>query len=225
MQYSLKLRDLIITQDTNLQSFTLDSVLVADYVKINRKLKKILDIGSGNGVISMLLAKKSTAKITAVEILESSHNLALKNFKNNNLDIEAINCDIKEYLKGEQQIFDAIVSNPPYFKIPKKETQMKNKDELKIARHETNLTLTELINISSRLLKNNGHLYLVFRTERLNDILDMLKNNNLAAKSLKFVYTRENANSLLTLLDAKKGAKQELVIEPPLYINEGEISE
>ena len=90
------LKDMEIIQRNDFQNFTLDSVLLADFVKINRKTKKILDIGTGCGIISLLLAKKSKAKIVGIEIQEIMSEIAKKNIENNGVknQVEILSDDI-----------------------------------------------------------------------------------------------------------------------------------
>ena len=212
MIHKIKIKDLDMYQDTEMQSITFDSILLSEFVKINSKVIKILDIGAGNGIISLLLSKKTSANVTAVEILEKSCELAILNAKENNVDIEVLNCDIKEYAKNKHQIFDVIVSNPPYF-IENNKEQLRNSEYMQIARNENDLKISDIISISNKLLKNNGHLYLIFRCDRLDEIITYFEKTKLRVKVLKFVYTKEKSNALFCLLDAIKGANRGLVIE------------
>ena len=172
------IKDLKIIQRNDFQNFTLDSVLISDFVKINRKTKKILEIGTGCGIISILLAKRSKAKITGIEILETMAEIAKENVKNNGFyeQISIVNEDIKNYKKtfSEAQ-FDIIVTNPPYFEFKGDFSQINDLEQLACARHNVNLTVEEIIKISAYLLKNMGSFSIVFRSERLIEILELLK--------------------------------------------------
>ncbi|WP_067142217.1 tRNA1(Val) (adenine(37)-N6)-methyltransferase [Oceanivirga salmonicida] len=224
MERITKIQGLKIYQDIDLQSFTLDTVLLADFVKINRKTKNVLEIGSGNAVLSMLISNKvissrEVLNIDAVEILDKSHNVALKNIKENNIgNINLINCDIKEYRKDEMQVYDMVISNPPYFKYNDNPKQMKQKSDILNARHENTLSLEETIKISARLLKNSGHLYLVFRVNRIPEVLVHLRKYGLSAKHMKLVYTKENKEALICLLDSIKIKTSELHILEPIFV-------
>ena len=100
MLTSIKIKEYNIYQDTELQSVTLDSILISDFVKINRRSKNILDIGTGNAIIPILISKRTSANITGVEILEKSYNIALKNVEENNISINLVNMDVLEYAKN-----------------------------------------------------------------------------------------------------------------------------
>nr|WP_244951932.1 methyltransferase [Streptobacillus felis] len=218
-----------ITQVKGLQSVTLDSVLISDFVNINRKTKKILDIGSGFGIISMLINKRTQAEIVGVEINKKAYEISLENLINNNIDkVEFINKDILKYREFlEEQSFDIIVSNPPYFNH-KDENQLKKEIDLVNARVEKTLSIKDIINLSIYLLKNKGSLYLIFRTERLIEIIGYLKDTCLEIKKLKPVYTKIGDNkALISMVEIVKSAKSGFVLENPIYIygNDGEKSE
>jgi ribosomal protein L11 methyltransferase (prmA) len=215
------IKDLKIIQRNDFQNFTLDSVLISDFVKINRKTKKILDIGTGCGIISILLAKRSKAKITGIEILETMAEIAKENVKNNGFyeQISIVNEDIKNYKKtfSEAQ-FDTIVTNPPYFEFKGDFSQINDLEQLACARHNMNLTIEEIIKISAYLLKNMGSFSIVFRSERLIEILELLKKYNLEPKRMKNCYTKWNENAKICMIEAIKDAKSGLLIEMPIFV-------
>lgn len=215
------IKDLKIIQRNDFQNFTLDSVLISDFVKINRKTKKILDIGTGCGIISILLAKRSKAKITGIELLETMAEIAKENVKNNGFyeQISIVNEDIKNYKKifSEAQ-FDAIVTNPPYFEFKGDFSQINDLEQLACARHNVNLTVEEIIKISAYLLKNMGSFSIVFRSDRLIEILELLKKYNLEPKRIKNCYTKWNENSKICMIEAIKDANSGLLIEMPIFV-------
>ena len=215
------IKDLKIVQRNDFQNLTLDSVLISDFVKINRKTKKILDIGTGCGIISILLAKRSKAKITGIELLETMAEIAKENVKNNGFyeQISIVNEDIKNYKKtfSEAQ-FDTIVTNPPYFEFKGDFSQINDLEQLACARHNMNLTIEEIIKISAYLLKNMGSFSMVFRSERLIEILELLKKYNLEPKRIKNCYTKWNENSKICMIEAIKDANSGLLIEMPIFV-------
>ncbi len=215
------IKDLKIIQRNDFQNFTLDSVLISDFVKINRKTKKILDIGTGCGIISILLAKRSKAKITGIELLETMAEIAKENVKNNAFyeQISIVNEDIKNYKKiFSQAQFDTIVTNPPYFEFKGDFSQINDLEQLACARHNMNLTIEEIIKISAYLLKNMGSFSIVFRSERLIEILELLKKYNLEPKRIKNCYTKWNENSKICMIEAIKDANSGLLIEMPIFV-------
>ena len=176
------IKNMKIIQRNDFQNFTLDSVLLSDFVKINRKTKKILDIGTGCGIIALLLAQRSKAQITGVELQKTMAEIAERNVENNKFEnqVKIINEDIKNYKNiFNRDEFDTIVTNPPYFEFTGDISQTNDLEQLANARHNINLSLEEIIKISSYLLKNMGSFSIVFRSERLVEVLALLQKYNL----------------------------------------------
>ena len=224
------LKNMKIIQRNDFQNFTLDSVLLADFLKINRKSKKILDIGTGCGIIPLLLSQRTTAEITGIEIYKEMSEIAKRNITNNNLQakITIINEDIKNYrniFKRDQ--FDTVVTNPPYFEFKGDVNQVNRLEQLAYARHNVNITLEEIIKISAFLLKNSGSFSLVFRSERLVEVLALLTEYKLEPKRLKICFTKRSGAAKISLIEAIKAAERGLKIEPPLFVYDetGEKSE
>lgn len=198
--------------------FSVDAVILSDFFSPTKK-GKILDIGCGNGIIPILLYSKGKGEdITGVEIQEENCELALKNVKLNNLEeyIKIENDDVKEYPKGNT--FDYIISNPPYMEVDgKKQNILSCKS---IARHELTLNLYDLIRNAKRLLKPMGSITLVHRSYRFTDISRILEDCGFSLKRVRFVYYSKDRNSNLVLVEAFKGKKCKLEIEPPLFLEE-----
>ena len=163
--YLLGYKDLKIIQDNEMFNFSLDSVLLPNFVTLNKNITKILDIGCGNAPIPLILSTKTEASITGVEIQKEVYEMAVDSVKLNKKDnqINIINKDINDYYKEiETDTYDVITCNPPFFKYI--ETSNINKNDYKtIARHEVKLNLNQLFNIAKKLLKNNGVIAVVHR--------------------------------------------------------------
>ena len=217
--YLLGYKDLKIIQDNEMFNFSLDSVLLPNFVTINKNITKILDIGCGNAPIPLILSTKTEASITGVEIQKEVYEMAIDSVKLNKKDnqINIINKDINDYYKEiETDTFDVITCNPPFFKY--KETSNINKNDYKtIARHEVKLNLNQLFNIAKKLLKNNGVIAVVHRPERLVEILEEMKKNNIEPKRVQFVYPKKNMEANIMLIEGSKNGKPGLKILPPLY--------
>jgi len=214
-------KNLKIYQDDDFFKFSLESVLLPNFVNINLKDKKILDLCTGNAPIPLILSTKTKAKIYGVELQEEIYDLASDSVKLNNKEdqIEIINEDVKNLKKLFQgDTFDLITVNPPYFKVS--ENSYLNKNNIKTnARHESTLTLDELIIVVKYLLKNDGSFYMVHRTERFIEILDLLKENNLMPKRIQFIYPSIGKDSKLFMIKAVKNGKIGVEIMNPLYIH------
>ena len=215
----LDYQGLKIYQDTEMFSFSLDSVLLANFVTLNKNIKEILDIGSGNAVIPMILSTKTNANITGIEIQRESYELGSKSIKYNKLEnrINFINEDINEYKKNNsQEMFDVITCNPPYFKVCG--TSNLNKNDYKtIARHEVKLNLSDLFKNASYLLKNKGNIAIVHRPERLIEIIEEMKNNKIEPKRIRFIYPGKGKEANILLIEGVKNGNPGLKLLPPLY--------
>lgn len=213
-------KNLKIYQDNDYFKFSLESVLLPNFVKINLKDKLIMDLCTGNAPIPLILSTKTKALIYGVELQKEVYNLAINSIILNNKQdqIKIINEDVKNLkniFKGDK--FDIITVNPPYFKIGDNSSINLNKIKAN-ARHEKNLTLEELIKIVKYLLKNNGSFYMVHRTERFIEIIELLKQNNLMPKEIQFIHSDINKKSKLFMIKAVKNGKIGLEIKNPLYI-------
>ena len=212
-------KNIKIVQDSEMFSFSLDSVLLPNFVTINKNINKILDIGCGNAPIPLILSTKTDTKIIGVEIQQDVFNMALESIKINNKEkqITILNQDIKEYYKEvETDTFDIITCNPPFFKYC--ETSNLNKNDYKtIARHEVKLNLSDIFNISKKLLKNNGVIAMVHRPERFVEIIEEMKKNNIEPKKVQFVYPKKNMDANILLIEGSKNGKPGLKILPPIY--------
>lgn len=214
-------KDIKIVQDKDYFNFSLDSILLPNFVEITRKTKKILDMCTGNAPIPLILSTKTDAKIYGVELQKEVYDLAKETIKINNLDnqIELINDNIKNLKKiFDTETFDIITCNPPYFK--KKDDSIINENKVKsVARHEIEMELEDVMIISKALLKNEGSLVLVHRTDRLIEIIELMQKHNIEPKRMRLIYPKVNMESNLVLIDGRKNGKEGLKILPPLYIH------
>ena len=212
--------NLKIVQNPRWFSFSLDSVLLANFAKVNNKFR-IIDFCCGNAPIPLFLSTKTSSKIIGVELQKEVYDLAIKSVSLNKLEeqIEIINKDVNEIAKiYDTDTFDLITCNPPYFKVEKGSNI--NPDIVKAtARHELNLTLDDIFKIAKKLLKNNGKIVMVHRTDRLIDIITNMKANNIEPKRIRFVYPFEDSKSNMVLIEGSKNGKTGLEIEKNIIIH------
>lgn len=219
----LDFNNLKIVQCNEYFNFSLDSVLLANFIKINPTTRNVIDIGTGNAPILLILSTKvnEKVKLTGIELQKEIFDLAVKSLKINNLEnkITLINTDAKNLLEYyDSDSFDIVVSNPPYFKYTS--DSKINKNEVKsIARHEIYLNIDNLILISKKILKNKGSLYFVHRTERFIEIITKLCKNNLEPKRIQFIYSKRDNSSNLFLIEAVKNGKSTLKVDKPLIVH------
>ncbi len=229
INYLLGFPHLKIYQNDEWFKFSLDSVLLPNFVKIKKNTKKILDIGTGNAVIPILLSTKTEVPILGVEIQRDVYELAKLSICENKLEGQiSILCeDIKEYTKRqESDCFDLITCNPPYFKI-EKNANINDDLHKQYARHEILLDINTLMLSARKLLKNGGALSIVHRPERLMEILLCAKEKNLEPKRIQFVYPKKGKEANIVLMEFIKNGNSGLKIEEPLYIynEQGEYTE
>ena len=212
-------KNLSIYQDPEFFCFSLDSVILANYSNIRLRDENIIDLGCGNGVIPLILSKRTNKKIIGVEIQKKCFDLAVESVKYNKLDnqIELINSDIKDLDERYNNYFDLILCNPPYFKINDKNFLNISKEK-QIARHELMLNLDKLFSVSKKLLKNNGNIDIVHRPERLLEIFDSMRKYNIEPKRIKFVCENINKPSTLVLVEGQQNGKPGLKIDEPLIM-------
>ena len=216
----LEFKGLKIVQNEKGFCFGIDSVLLSDFAKNIKKNSLVLDLGTGTGIIPILLCGKTELKkVIGVEIQEEVSDMAKRSSKLNNLEekFQVLNEDILNLNKiYENQTFDAIVTNPPY---KKKNTGIINEDERKIiSRHEITASLEDFIKVSKDLLKDKGEFYMVHRPERLVDILYLLRKYKIEPKELRFVYSNAKKPPKLVLIKGIKNAKEFLKVDKNLYI-------
>lgn len=216
----LNFGDNIIYQDDDYFLFSLDSMLLANFVNIRLTDKKIIDLCSGNAPVPMLLSFRTKARIFGVELQNNIYKMGLDSVTQNGMDkqISLINDDVNNVENlFESGSFDVVTCNPPYFKY--KEDSLINVNEGKaIARHEITLKLEEVIRNASYLLKNNGTFAIVHRPERLMEIFKFMQKYNIEPKRLRMVYPKENKDANIILVEGVKNGRSGLKIEKPLIV-------
>ena len=212
--YNLK-----IYQDSHYFSFSLDSIILANYSTIRKRDNNIVDFCTGNGIVPIILSKRTTKKIIGVEIQNQLVECAKESIKYNNLEnqIEIINGDIKDFSKNNLNKYDLVLCNPPFFKVDDN-TIFSESKEKKIARHEVLIKLEEVCICAKQVLKDNGNFYLVYKCERLLEVIDNLKKHNLEPKRLKFIYDNKNKSATMVLIESQKCGKPGLIIDSPLIL-------
>ena len=210
-----------IIQRPEMFSFSLDSILLADFTRIYNKTHQIIDFGTGNAPIPLFLSLKTSVPIVGVEIQDEVYDMAKRSVELNHKEdqITIIHDDIKLLNKRFQPAsFDIITCNPPFFKATPDSIKNKN-DYLTVARHEVLINLDEILKAAKHLLKNNGELNLVHRADRLEEIIIKLHEANFAIKRLRFVYPKKGKDANAVLIEAKNnGSPGSMKMLEPLYV-------
>lgn len=217
-----------LIQETESFCYGIDAVILADFAhSLCKKYKQVADLGSGNGIIPLILSHKNEdAIITGVEIQPDALELSVRNARLNGLSnrIKFVECDVacfhkEDYLNEKgiaKESFDIITCNPPYFKkggaIPN------NKKAKYIARHETTATIEEFIRAASIILENNGHFFMVHRPSRLVDILYYCRKWAMEPKNMRMVVPRASESPNIVMIHCVKGGGRELRVMPELAV-------
>lgn len=210
-----------IIQDPDRFCFGIDAVLLSSFAKAKRG-DRVLDIGTGTGVIPILMeAKTEAAHFTALEIQEESADMAARSVKMNRLEekIEIVPGDIKDASnRFGASSFDIITTNPPYM-IGDHGKQADNMAKA-IARHEVLCDLDDILRESSRLLKPGGHFFMVHRPFRLAEIISKMVEYKIEPKRMRLVHPFVDKEPNMVLLEGIKGAKSRITVEKPLIVYE-----
>lgn len=214
-----------LIQDTDGFCYGVDAVILADFVKHSSDFgtdRIIYDLGTGNGIIPLILSSDTEAVITGIEIQKKAYDLAVRNAELNSLDdrISFINSDVRDYkIWGEnvKSKVDVVMTNPPYMSSI---SGLKSDNDSKtIARHETTADLSAFIKAAAYLLKDRGNLFMVHRPSRLVDIFSFGRENKLEAKEIKFVSPKYGEIPNIVLIHMVKNGGKELKILPTLAVH------
>lgn len=213
--------NLKIYQDSSFFSFSLDSIILANYSTIRLRDTKIIDFCTGNGVVPLILSKRCNKCIEGVEVQEKLYNLALKSLVENNLEnrICYYNMDVKDFCndKNRYNTYDLVLCNPPYFK--NNDLSSKNLSyEKMIARHEILIDLDTIVACANKILKEHGSLCMVHRTDRLIDVITAFKKYGIEPKRIKYIHENIDKESTLFLIEGQKAGSVGLKVDKPLIL-------
>ncbi len=215
----LQLKGLRLIQNPEGFCFGVDAVILAAFADVKRD-HKVLDIGTGTGIIPILLAGKTgAASITGLEIQENMAEMAARSVKLNSLEnrVNIVCGDVKKY--GEyfaKSSFNVIVTNPPY---TNKGCGLVNPHDSKaISRHEILCSLEDVVNAAAAMLVPGGQLAMVHRPERLADIICCMRSCGIEPKYLRMVHPKPFKKPTMILIKGNRGGKPELKVMEPLYV-------
>lgn len=210
-----------IYQDTSYFKFSIDSILLAEFTSKVCEGDLILDMCAGNMAVPLILSTKYNNKIIGFEIQKNIYNLAVKSIEENKLtnQLTIINDDIKNIDKYyKRNIFPIIVANPPYFKVNNSSKNLNVQDELKIARHEVKLKLEDVFAIAKKNIAPEGHLFVVHRAERLDEIILLGEKYNIRVKSIQFISTKKDKGPNTVIVECVQNAKNGIKIHNEICI-------
>ena len=208
-----------VIQDPDKFCFGMDAVLLSGFAKV-KKGETALDLGTGTGIIPILLKTKTNGKhFTGLEIQKECADMAGRSVRYNHLedDVEIVRGDIKEAadIFGAAS-FDVVTSNPPYMIG---QHGLRNPDMPKaIARHEVLCNLEDVVSQASKVLKERGRFYMVHRPFRLVDIMVLMREYHLEPKRMKLVYPYIDKDPNMVLIEGLRGGRPRMTVEKPLIV-------
>ncbi len=215
----LKIGRLHFVQPKRGYRFSLDAVLLADFVSAKPK-ERLIDLGTGSGIIPLLLSVLTPVReIVGFELQDRLVRFARRNVALNALDerIRVIQGDLKEittcFRAGE---FDLLCSNPPYRKLGN--GRLNPESERAIARHEVECELKDLLSAAKFLLKPGGKMFMIYLPERLGELLAGVQHYGLEAKRIRCIHSMKHMPASLVLIEAQRDASSGLIVLPPLFL-------
>jgi len=215
----LQYKGLKLIQNINEFCFGVDAVLLANFADV-KKDDEVIDLGTGTGIIPVLIAGKTEAKsIVGLEIQSHMAEMASRSIEINDLGnrVKILCGDIKKSVEyfGRSR-FNVVVTNPPYMKPGG--GLLNSSDSKAIARHEVLCTLEDVISISSKILVPGGQFVMVHRPERLVDIVFLMRSNNIEPKYIRFVHPSPYKKANLILIKGRRDGNPQLKMLEPLYV-------
>lgn len=206
-----------IVQKSDYFKFSLDSMLLANFVNINMADSKLLDFCTGNCPIPIILSN-SIKNIVAFEVQKEIYELGDESLTLNNINnVKLINDDIKNIGNYyEEGYFDIITCNPPYFKVINS-SRINDNNVKAIARHEILIKLEDIVSLAYKFLRDKGKLYIVYRPDRLMELLKLFDKYKFGVKKLQCCYNNSDSLSSMILIEAMKNGHDDLKILAPLY--------
>ena len=219
----LRLGGLKIIQRQDGYRFSLDPVLLCAFSRVARN-ETVVDLGTGSGVIPLLLAKQTAAaKIVGIELQSAMADRARRSVQLNGLQdqITILEGDLRQIRQElDAESAQVVVANPP-FRRPDS-GRLSPSSERARARHETAGGLEDFVAAAAYLLGTGGRCYLVYLAERLAELLDVLRRNGLEPKQLRCIHSRAGESARLVLVESRRGGGVGVTVEAPLYVYEGE---
>ncbi len=209
-----------LIQNPEVFCFGIDAILLAHFANVRSQKQKVLDIGTGTGIIPIVMhAIYGKGNFTGIDIQEEMIEMASRSVKLNEIeaDVTMKVMDIKEYKNHfESGTFDIITCNPPYMKG---HAGLKNEHPSKtIARHEVACTLEDIIQAAGYMLKYGGKMCMIHRPHRLVDIFCAMRQYNIEPKVMRMIYPKQGKEPTMVLVEGVKNGKPELRVQKPLVV-------
>ena len=207
--------NITLIQDTDGLTFGTDALLLAGY--ISGKYKLGCEFGGGSGIISLLLlARDKLENAVVLEVQDSYAKLIQKNAEINGLShrLSSVCADVRDYRPEKE--FEIIYTNPPYMKTDSGKSCAMSKKQ--IARHEVCGDISDFCRAARKMLKFGGSFAVVYRHDRLCDLMFAMRRSDIEPKRATFVYADTRSEPSMVLMEGKAGGKSGMLITRPLII-------
>ena len=208
-----------ILQPRNGYRYSLDALILPFFLKVKGG-ERLMELGGGTGVISIIVARRcGDCSLVSLELQERLYGLMVRNLALNRLTdrVDGVRGDIRQVRKHfDEASFHQVFTNPPFRKA--RSGRINPDREKAIARHEIALSLEELVDAAAYLLKPEGRFCLIYLAERLVDLIQKLRHRNLEPKRMQTIHSFPDAPAGLMLMEAVKGVRPGLTLEPPFVI-------
>ncbi|WP_027334445.1 tRNA1(Val) (adenine(37)-N6)-methyltransferase [Mycoplasma elephantis] len=215
--------NLYIYQDKDMFNYSVDTILLGNFVFLNKKITNMLEIGTNNGSLAIFLSERNkNLKIDALEIQTKACEIAKLNIELNNKkqQINIINDDFNVFYKKQQNKYDSIVCNPPFYPLKKSLVKTKNITQEKlIATHEILLNLEQIIFGCSKIIEQKGYLTMVLPVERIVDVMELFRKYKFEPKRIRFVCPRIYEKPKFVLIESRFMAGWGIHFLPNLYLH------
>ncbi len=204
-----------IYQPNDMYHFNSDTELLGRFMHIHKN-DHVLDIGCNNGALLYYAKEKHAKSLCGIDLFEEVIENARSNFERNAVEVELYVCSLQQF-KHEQ--FNVIVCNPPYFNT--QNDALKNQNEyIKAARHEEYLTLDVLFQNVKRLLKSNGSFSMVYRPDRISEVILYANQYGFSLKRMRLAYAYMQKNAKTVLFEFVMNQNTTLIVEEPAFLND-----
>ncbi|WP_187648464.1 tRNA1(Val) (adenine(37)-N6)-methyltransferase [Nitrosophilus labii] len=206
---------MIIYQPSDGYCYNSDTIFLYDFLR-NFKIKgNILDIGSGSGVLGLLVARDFPVNLSAVEKQDKMVFFTNLNAKVNGIDIDVKVGDFQN-IEFEKK-FDFLISNPPFYH---ENVIRSKKEEIDISRYVMYLPLEDMLKKTNKILKPKGALIFCYDAKQLQRLISLLSKYKFTVEAIKFIHPKKDKEANLVMIYAKKSSKSLCKVFPPLIVFE-----
>ncbi|AIA29265.1 methyltransferase [Mycoplasmopsis californica HAZ160_1] len=219
--------NLYIYQDKDMFNYSVDTILLGNFVFLNNRILRMLEIGTNNGALSIFISERNPKlKIDAIEIQSKAVELAEKNVKMNNKkeQINVIHADFNEFYQEQTKLnankYQSIVVNPPFYPPENMKLSAKTSEEMMIATHEIKINLEQIIQGSAKIIEQKGYLTMVIPVERMVDCFQYMREYKFEPKRIQFIIPRVDDKPKLVLIESRYQAGWGVHFLPNLYLHD-----